>query len=189
MLFNWNQGLLFTAKFLTLHQTLNPMKANQDIYLCYCYPADPEDTPFYKFMTEYNYAHHNDDEAEVSLKVMAVIPYGSIWALIGQLEGMITNCRKCDADLSKEPFLAEKATGYCTACMQALEDKADKEFEQYEKDMFSEDEDTGFESPDDYEERMEEERAETASNCTCGAWSFTKSGSPVHIADCICGAG
>lgn len=56
------------------------------------------------------------------------------------------------------------------------------------KDPFSEEYDEEWESPEDYEERMKEEDFDTASNCTCGAWSFTKSGEAVHIADCVCGA-
>lgn len=41
---------------------------------------------------------------------------------------------------------------------------------------------------DDIEERRENDRAEIALNCTCGAWGFSKTGAPVHISDCICGA-
>lgn len=41
---------------------------------------------------------------------------------------------------------------------------------------------------DDLEERRENERAEIAMNCSCGAWIFAKNGSVLHVADCICGA-
>jgi len=41
---------------------------------------------------------------------------------------------------------------------------------------------------EDLEERRENERAEIAANCTCGAWGFNKSGFVYHVADCICGA-
>lgn len=47
-------------------------------------------------------------------------------------------------------------------------------------DPFSEEMNDDMETPEEYEERMEEERAETAGKCTCGAWIFTKSGSPVQ---------
>lgn len=41
---------------------------------------------------------------------------------------------------------------------------------------------------DDIEERRENERAEIAYNCKCGAWVFGKDGRVYHVADCVCGA-
>lgn len=131
----------------------------QDIYLCYCHPADPHDRAHYRFMTEYSYVNHKDDEAEVGLTVKAVIPFEDVSRLITNLE-MCAGIRDGGGNLIDVP------------------------------DMFDESEDDHEpESWQDYEERMKEEEAETASNCTCGAWIFTKSGEAVHIADCICGAG
>ena len=37
-------------------------------------------------------------------------------------------------------------------------------------------------------ERREEELAERAATCSCGAWVFGKDGKVYHVADCCCGA-
>jgi hypothetical protein len=41
---------------------------------------------------------------------------------------------------------------------------------------------------EEMEERREEELAERAATCKCGAWQFAKDGSVIHVADCCCGA-
>ena len=65
----------------------------------------------------------------------------------------------------------------------------DYEQAEYEDGMRNaeEDEDDEF-YEEDLEEQRENERAEIASNCSCGAWVFSKSGAVCHVADCICGA-
>lgn len=40
---------------------------------------------------------------------------------------------------------------------------------------------------EDYKNSVDE-REQRANTCTCGAWVFNKSGSVVHVSDCICGA-
>jgi uncharacterized Zn finger protein (UPF0148 family) len=48
------------------------------------------------------------------------------------------------------------------------------------------------EDSEDYRERELEQRenelAERAATCKCGAWQFAKDGSVIHVADCCCGA-
>lgn len=67
-----------------------------------------------------------------------------------------------------------------------------EEYEQAEYEEKQREVDKEFEWEDeddeDWEERREEERAETAMNCTCGAWVIGKDGRGYHVADCICGA-
>jgi hypothetical protein len=50
----------------------------------------------------------------------------------------------------------------------------------------------GNEDEDDYYERQQEEKenelAERATSCDCGAWQFANDGSVIHVADCCCGA-
>lgn len=61
------------------------------------------------------------------------------------------------------------------------------EQEEYEQGMRDAEEDDDFDE-DDLEEQREMERAETAMNCSCGAWVIGKDGRGYHVADCICGA-
>lgn len=69
-----------------------------------------------------------------------------------------------------------------------------EEYEQAEYDEKSREADREFdlededEDEDDLEEQRENDRAERASNCSCGAWGFGKDGRAYHVADCICGA-
>lgn len=49
------------------------------------------------------------------------------------------------------------------------------------------DEDDSFDE-DYYIEQRENELAERAAMCKCGAWQFAKDGTVIHVADCCCGA-
>ena len=49
------------------------------------------------------------------------------------------------------------------------------------------DKDDSFDE-DYYIEQRENELAERAAMCKCGAWQFAKDGTVIHVADCCCGA-
>jgi len=46
-----------------------------------------------------------------------------------------------------------------------------------------------LDSFDDELTDSEKYAVDCATDCICGAWGWSPDGKPVHIADCICGAG
>jgi uncharacterized Zn finger protein (UPF0148 family) len=79
-----------------------------------------------------------------------------------------TICPECGVVLSSQESEAE----YCNNCGE------DFSYEDFDEDDWRE----------EMEERRQEELAERAALCKCGAWQFAKNGSVVHVADCCCGA-
>ncbi len=69
--------------------------------------------------------------------------------------------------------VASEQNEYCEDCFRAI---------------YYDDEDDDEDYYDDWQERHEEELAERAASCKCGAWQIAKDGSVVHVADCCCGA-
>jgi hypothetical protein len=72
----------------------------------------------------------------------------------------------CHGDI--DDVIVSHTPNGCTGC--GCEDDEDDEWEEYEKEW------------------REEQRAEYASTCRCGAWQFDSKGNVVHVADCCCGA-
>ena len=80
-----------------------------------------------------------------------------------------TICPECGQVLSAKESQAE----YCNNCGEDFSHDDEFDIEDWREEQ---------------EERKQEELAERAANCTCGAWQFAKDGSVVHVADCCCGA-
>jgi uncharacterized Zn finger protein (UPF0148 family) len=79
-----------------------------------------------------------------------------------------TICPECGQVLSSQESKGE----YCNNCGE------DFSYEDFDEDDWRE----------EMEERRQEELAERAATCECGAWVFGKDGKVYHVADCCCGA-
>lgn len=79
-----------------------------------------------------------------------------------------TICPECGQVLSPK----ESQVEYCNNCGE------DFSYDDFDEDDWRE----------EMEERRQEELAERAAMCKCGAWQFAKDGSVVHVSDCCCGA-
>lgn len=64
----------------------------------------------------------------------------------------------------------ERESPFCIPCEASFDEEDDLYDEEY------------------YKEKREEELAERAESCICGAWQFAKNGTVIHVADCYCGA-
>jgi hypothetical protein len=80
-----------------------------------------------------------------------------------------TICPECSKHLSDH----EQRNEYCHECGECWDGEDDFDEDDWREEM---------------EERRQEELAERAALCKCGAWQFAKNGSVVHVADCCCGA-